>query len=128
MVVLGLALIGFQFSLLVPADAKSGIADALEVLDIDLAQTLQTQETVNAFVFGGLTDFYQEFYVASTEVFAPVTEEVTRVASNFSVAFDAFAYYSEALAQNYNNNYVASGVEADGGGRVLGSFILRLPE
>jgi hypothetical protein len=125
MVAFGVALIGFQMFLALPNEAKTEVASAIQVLE--MSHVWETQMEVNEFVFGGMEEFYKEFYIALVDVMEPVNSGVDQIADSYSQIAYAVTEYSEMLASNYNHNYVSSGVETNGG-NVLGAFIEKLSQ
>ena len=127
MIVAGFALISFQVFVSLPSDARSSVVSSLDILA--MPDALETQLEVNEFVFGGIEQFYKEFYVASEQmVLKPLAKEARAMAATFETIADTAADYGEILASNYQANYVQPGVEASVGVKVMGAYINQLSE
>jgi hypothetical protein len=127
MIVIGISLIGFQVFISLPDQTKTEITTAVQILS--MPDVLDTQLEVNEFVFGGIKEFYNEFYIASYQlVLDPVMDGIDRVSLNYQKFAAAFKEVSDSLASNYQNNYVQSGVEAGVEGNVLGAYLEKLSQ
>ena len=122
MIFVGISLIGFQIFISLPDTARAEIVSSLEILS--MPDAFETQVEVNNFVFGSIEEFYRQFYIALyQQVLDPVMDGVDKISANYKTFAAAFMEVSESLASNYQSNYVQPGVEANGGGNVLGAFL-----
>lgn len=135
MIAVGIALIGFQFYVALPDETRTAINSSMDVFN--LTEAWETEKMVYGTFIGGLTDFYDEFYVASAQIMEPVVAraqtDYQTFATAFSSTYDAIAALSEDLAANYsysyeNNSFTMPGVEAGAGGKVMGEYFERLTD
>lgn len=126
-----MVLIGFQFFVSAPVQVQHKITASLNILD--LHETWNTQMAVNEFVFGGMSEFNHQFYLAFLQVtpvidFTPVQQTYNTVASALKSAAAFADGFTTQLASNYETNYASAGVEASVGGRVMGAYYEKLGE
>jgi hypothetical protein len=130
MIAIGVALVGFQFFASLPEGGQAKIISAMQVFEMSDAakEAWSVETTANEYVFAGMGDFYEQFYLALGEVAIPVADEVDATADNFARVANAFVSVSDTIASNYKDNYAGPGVEAGMGGRVMGAYMERLAE
>ncbi len=138
LIVVGLGLISLQIFIALPEGSRTQLGSALQVFEMSdaVAEVVKTHEIVNRYVFKGVGEFYNEFYLAMSEVLVPVGEgilDTTAVAQRTVAAggsfMKEFVQLSDYLASNYaNNNTAVTGVEAGAGGKIMGAYLEKLSQ
>lgn len=127
MIAAGLLLIGFQFFVAAPENVQDKITSAFNVLDMNDAWDIQME--VSKTVFGGVEEFYEQFYIAYTElIIIPQLTVPTYITDAFQNASEWLALVSDNIASSHNSKFASAGVEASNGGRVLGEYYEKLGE
>jgi hypothetical protein len=113
----GLALIGLEIFVTLPSDSQEKYAAAVRDT-FDMHDNYYQVANNVEFVFGTVDAYYNEFYLASTQVLS-FPDEIGTPILKFA---DDFGNYMSSVADNYTENNIAY-AEHNNAGKVLGAML-----